>query len=109
MKRSRAPSALHSRKVQKTDLSTTISSAPTTTVVKRTQKKFTPPAIKKQVVTPKPVISTNSSTEEEDIFLVYQVYWTKRSNKKHKTFADGIMITLFQFTKLLFYESNIII
>jgi len=98
MKRSRAPSALHSRKVQKTDISTTISSTSATTIARRAQKKFTPPAVKNQAATPKPIITSNSSaTEDEDVFLVYQVYWTKRSNKKHKTFADGIYTHYFIF------------
>ena len=100
MKRSRAPSLLHSRKVQKVDTVTSpspllsseivatkapvvIKKAPI--IVRRTpMKKFTPPTFKK------PLSSTGGvEIEKEEIFLVYSVFWTKRSNKKHKTFADG--------------------
>jgi hypothetical protein len=102
MKRRHAPSAQLAAKKQKVDTDPSDEPAATEAPapaprLNTPRKVFSPPAVK-QTTNAKPLISKPASTtslatkESEELFLAYEVYWTKRSNKKHKQFNDGILI-----------------
>ena len=61
-------------------------------------KKFVPPTITKPLETKQPVVSknitksANSTTNDEEEGEVWMVMQTKNTNKKHKTFDDGILL-----------------
>lgn len=94
MKRSRIASSslLHPRKVTKVGDSTDVTTGikKTVSVVSSAPKRkgFTPPTKTKVTAIASTAAKPGEKIPEE--VNVYEVFWTKRSNKKHKNYADGM-------------------
>jgi hypothetical protein len=89
MKRSRAPSSLHASKDQKTLLSQAPGAGSKPTVVAPLARKAAAPLLRPLL---KPKVAPAAAAAEaagDELFLVYEVFWTKRSAKKHKSYSDG--------------------
>ena len=87
LKRSAAPSLRGKAPLPKQPKVSTQHSTPTSTpllVAKKPKKTFVSPA------STKPKEKGTSTTDEDTKYMAaYEVYFTARSNKKHKNYADG--------------------
>ena len=89
MKRSRVPSKLHATAGNPKAQKTTITSRPT--LASRLPAKATSSTLHRAATIKTPSKTTN--TDDDELFLVFEVFWTKRSTKKNKTYSDGTEIS----------------